>query len=244
VSTAGLQLRAILPLLLFACELLAAHSAMGQGAQAEPDASISSAREALSDGSNPWYDSEKDSLKRLELEEDRGSTDWRFSGFGTVFKIVVYALLGLALAALVALLIWFALNQKRSSKTAKSTSDGVSDADQVEALPFMAERPRGDLLGQARRHYEQGNYSEAIIYLFSYELVELDKFAQIQLAKGKTNRQYLREVSTVAPLRSPLERTLLAFESVFFGRRTLDRAGFEACWNELPHFEAQLRAAT
>ncbi len=98
-------------------------------------------------------------------------------------------------------------------------------------------------MGEARRHYEQGNYSEAIIYLFSYELVQLDKFALIRLARGKTNRQYLREVPRRPELRSPLERTMVAFEGVFFGSRLLDRAGFEACWQQLPQFEEQLRTA-
>jgi hypothetical protein len=45
----------------------------------------------------------------------------------------------------------------------------------------------------------------------------------------------------VAPLKTALERTMLAFEGVFFGRRKLDRAGFEVCWNALDQFEQQLR---
>ena len=96
------------------------------------------------------------------------------------------------------------------------------------------------MLGEARRHYREGNYSEAIIYLFSHELVELDRFALIRIAKGKTNRQYLRELGPSPPLRPPLELTMTAFEDVFFGRRALDRAGFEACWNQLPVFEQLL----
>jgi hypothetical protein len=108
----------------------------------------------------------------------------------------------------------------------------------------MRERAKGDLLAQARYYYEQGNYAEAIIYLFSYQLVELDKFSVIRLSKGKTNRQYLRETSRAAVLAGALERTMLAFEGVFFGRRGLDRAAFEACWNSLPQFEQQLRSST
>ena len=101
----------------------------------------------------------------------------------------------------------------------------------------MADRPRSDLLGDARRHYEQGNYDEAIIYLFSYELVRLDRSSVVHMAEGKTNRQYLREALSVRPLANILERTMLAFEDVFFGQRRLDRAGFEACWSQLTEFE-------
>ncbi len=232
------------------CAAVAADSAWGQGAagpgtNAAENRAIVDGREALTDGEYPWYDSQTDSLKPIELEvEEVAEPAKRRLNLGPVLEIIVWTLLGLVLAAVVLLLILFARNQKRAPKIDRVESDEILVPDQVEALPFLAERPRGDLLGQARRHYEAGNYSEAIIYLFSYELLALDKLSLIQLAKGKTNRQYLREVARDAPVRSPLERTLIAFEGVFFGRRALDRAGFEACWNDLPLFEQQLRATT
>ena len=67
------------------------------------------------------------------------------------------------------------------------------DADRVEALPFHVRAASGDFLAEARRLYDAGHYSEAIVYLFSYQLVQLDKHHVIRLAKGKTNRQYVRE---------------------------------------------------
>jgi hypothetical protein len=206
---------------------------------------IESARETLSDGAYPWYDAEKDQLYPLEFEEP-WDLSWLLDIFnlGSIFKVVVYTLLGLVIAAIVWALVMYAKNRQPAPQAVRVVPEGAATPDQVEALQFLEERPRGDLLGQARKHYEQGNYSEAIIYLFSHELVELDKFSLIHLAKGKTNRQYLREASRVTPLSSPLERTLLTFESVFFGRRPLDRAGFEACWHELPRFEQLLRGST
>lgn len=200
---------------------------------------IDSAREALGSGDNPWYDVEKDSLQKVEIQR----VTRRPMPLGWL-KWVVYGVLALALAAIIYALIRFAMQQLKSRKLPDEEEKSTPLVDEAEALPFLAERPRGDLLALARQHYEQGNYSEAIIYLFSYELVELDRAARIHLAKGKTNRQYLRELSNAAPLRGALERTLHAFESVFFGRQNLDRAGFEACWHELPQFQAQLRGAT
>lgn len=200
---------------------------------------VDSAREALGSGDNPWYDVERDSLRRVEVKRIE-----RYEGFSLAWlKWAVYALLALAIAAIVYFLVRFALEQRKSLKRG-ADEDAQPLVDEAEALPFLAERPRGDLLGLARHHYEQGNYSEAIIYLFSYELVELDKGSRIHLAKGKTNRQYLRELKDAAPLRGALERTLHAFEGVFFGQRNLDRASFEACWHELPQFQAQVRGAT
>ena len=117
-------------------------------------------------------------------------------------------------------------------------ADPLVAADRIEALPFLRQRAQTDLLGQARLHYEQGNYGEAIIYLFSHELVELDRANLIRLAQGKTNRQYLREARTHEPLRAILEHTMVTFEGVFFGRQPLDRAGFESCWRQLAEFDA------
>ena len=216
--------------------------AYAQSAENDP---IVVGREALTDGEYPWYDSEADSLRPVKTNIQ--PTERRSNGsrnLGPIVEIMAWSLLGILLAVLVALLVYFITNQKRAPKYDPVAVDEEQTPVQVEALPFLAERPRGDLLGLARQHYEAGNYSEAIIYLFSYELVALDKFSQIQLAKGKTNRQYLRELPRNAPVRSPLERTLVAFENVFFGQRPLDRAGFEACWQELPVFEQELRVPT
>ena len=227
--------------------LVLAVTAAGFGPTARADEkdsqeSITAGRQAFSDGWFPWYDSQTDSLKPLRF---RDAADWKPWNLGPVLNVLAWTGLAVLLAALVAALILFArIQTARAAAAAAANRERVLDADQVEALPFLAERRRDDLLGQARFHYQQGNYSEAIIYLFSYELLQLDKYSVIRLAKGKTNRQYLRETARVAVLARPLERTMLTFEGVFFGRRPLDRAGFEACWNGLPQFEQQLKAAT
>jgi hypothetical protein len=207
----------------------------------EPSAikSIEAGREAFAEGSFPWYDSRTDALQALQFRDRPKGKLWNL---GPLFSVLGWTVLALLLAALLALLYRFAGSRAARGAEAAAGGDVVLDADRVEALPFLAERNLHDLLGQARRHYEQGNYAEAIIYLFSYQLVQLDKYAVIHLAKGKTNRQYLRETARVAPLAAALERSMLAFEGVFFGRRALDRAGFEACWNGLAQFEEQLRS--
>jgi hypothetical protein len=114
------------------------------------------------------------------------------------------------------------------------------DVDRVEALPFKLRKPTGNFLDEARRLYEAGDYSEAIIYFFSYQLVELDRHHLIRLAKGKTNRQYLREVRPRPNLHQILGITIVAFEDAFFGRKTLTREHFEQCWSRLGEFQAEL----
>ena len=95
-------------------------------------------------------------------------------------------------------------------------------------------------MAEARRLYEAGQYSDAIIYLFSYELVQLDKHHIIRLAKGKTNRQYIRETRQRPHLAAVLEITMIAFEDAFFGRKTLSREAFERSWQRLDEFQGEL----
>ena len=112
--------------------------------------------------------------------------------------------------------------------------------DKVEHLPFEVKKKDANLLDEARRCYEGGNFNEAIVYLFSFQLLELDKGHIIRLAKGKTNGQYLREIGRDRNLRQILQGTMNAFEDVFFGNRQLTRDRFERCWNQLSKFDQLL----
>jgi hypothetical protein len=208
---------------------------------AELESPVASGREAFQHGTYPWYDAQQDALKPITLRpteprrERPMSAPWILPSWTTTVVWVVLAVLLIGVAVLLVLLYRDA--RVKRFRASAAANDQVVDADQVEALPFMASRPRGDLLGQARRYYEQGNYNEAIIYLFSHELVQLDKSGLIDLAHGKTNYQYLREVAHSQQVKLSLELTMGAFERVFFGGRTLDRASFESCWNMLGAFE-------
>ena len=80
--------------------------------------------------------------------------------------------------------------------------------------------------------------SAAIIYLFSHQLLQLDRRQVIHLTKGKTNRQYLREIGR-PPLRQLLTRPWWPLRTRFRPSR-LDRWRFEGCWSRLPEFESLL----
>jgi hypothetical protein len=115
--------------------------------------------------------------------------------------------------------------------------DRRHEADSIQQLPFQVKPPHADLLSEARRYYQLQDYRQAIVYLFSYQLVQLDRHQHIRLAKGKTNRQYLHELCAVPSLRQLLSDTMLVFEDVFFGHYDLDRERFEVCWDRLPTFD-------
>jgi uncharacterized protein DUF4129 len=209
----------------------------------EPPASVEQGRKALGSSWNyPWYDGDEDTLRRLEVETPWQPASWKWNpglGGGDYLLNAILIVVGLALLSI---LVYFLVQAylRRETRSAgnlvAARRTGLSDQARVEALPVRLGRAATDLLGEARRQFEQGNFSEAILYLFSFQLIELDKGGWIRLAKGKTNRQYLREANRRREFRGLLEPTLVAFEDVFFGNHPLPRARFEACWSRLDEF--------
>jgi hypothetical protein len=233
---------------------------------ATPDAVLTDeqAEEVVQDKLNgrvnyPWYDRAKDDVRQIHVapseppDSPNRDSNWKSKASsrtpsGSRWGSVLGPLLqGLGIALLVALLLTLAyfiaqaLLKAEVSETASSKVVETSrDVDRVQALPFQVRKPTGDFLAEARRLYEAGNYSEAIIYLYSYQLVELDRHHVIRLAKGKTNRQYLRETRRQGVLYGILHGTMIAFEDVFFGHHELDRETFELSWRRLDDFHGEL----
>ncbi len=228
-----------------------AQSASGSGADELNEAAVDS----LADF--PWYDADTDGLRRLDVEppsdvKNRNSK-WLFNAPNwnlsmpdwllLLLRILAWSAFALLIAALAYLLVRAFMNWEegftdRLGPEAELELGG--DVDRVDALPFQLKRPQGDLLGEARRLYEAGRYAEAMIYLYSYQLVQLDKGHVIRLTRGKTNRQYLREVRRRSNLFELMRLSVETFEDVFFGNHPLDRPGFESCWNRLEEFHQQL----
>ncbi len=227
-----------------------------------PEESVESGREILKSGwgsnSHPWYDEQTDGVRPLSIPKPEvqqtsnwnWNWNWSFNLFGTDYTLNVFALLSIlvVVGVLIYVLSKVYAGRERSasaaSTSADSDDDSISDLDRVEALPFQVQTKDADLLTRARQLYEQGAFSEAIVYLYSYQLVELDKSHVIRLTKGKTNRQYLSEIGGGgARLRSLVERTMVAFEDAFFGAHTIDRQRFEDCWSQIDEFQHSLHGA-
>lgn len=199
----------------------------------------------------PWYDRQQDDLQPIDVappwydrwhlpEINLRSGDGGTSTAGGVSGISLFVWIVLAVLAILilAVAIWSFLHRggARDSLDDK-VPDAVGRASWTEALPLDATIPQSAYLDLARRHYEAGRYREAIVYLFSYQLVELDKHQLVRLAKGKTNRQYLRELGARRPLRRLVEQTMVTFEDAFFGHRTIGKGRFETCWSRLAEFQ-------
>jgi len=191
----------------------------------------------------PWYDAENDAVKPIKVAEPWQPPDL-LSVLGLNLQTLTRALLWLIWILLAALLLWLLYTLWRISRrrTAALEPAGrtivtrLATARQIESLPIRVSAEEADLLGLAEKCYAEGDYSRAVVYLFSYLLLQLDRRQFIHLARGKTNRQYLRELGSRARLRNLLGHTMQVFEDVFFGNRRLERAQFETCWFELDEF--------
>lgn len=128
---------------------------------------------------------------------------------------------------------------RRAQQTALGEDVELQQA-KISDLPFELEVPMVGLRAQAERYRNAGDYSKAIVYLFSYLLVELDQSHCIRLERGKTNGVYLREVTPWSQLCSYLQGAVRLFEQAYFGRRRIDREPFEELWNKITTFEQML----
>lgn len=253
-------LRSGLIWLVFALGVALSHSPAAAQPIGDRDA-IEAGRQALRETEDfPWYDAESDVLQRIDVQPPEASSRHRNSTWQPpappppsnawqyileVLKWLMYAV-GLAILLGLIYLLYRALRHLDAALPGETADDDAEqqrrEEDLIESLPFDVKRPRSDLLAEARRQYELGNYGEAVVYLFSYQLVQLDQHHLIRLTRGKTNRQYLREVGRAREIRDMLERTMLAFEDVFFGHHLLPRERFEACWSRLDEFHERLQA--
>jgi hypothetical protein len=231
---------------------------------AQPDPSVEAARRALDRWvwQYPWYDSETDGLRAVPVSEPWYLRwEWVFEWledvvgwFGDLFTFgggrpgtmswgQWVALV--VVASLAGVLIYLAIRAWRKRGPSESWGAGAAgetdvaeEKRRVEALPAALGRKPANLFEAAEQSYRRGDYAAAIIYLFSHQLVQLDRGQCIRLAKGKTNRQYLRELGRRLPLRQLLEQTMVAFEDVFFGNRPLHRSRFESIWARRAEFDS------
>jgi hypothetical protein len=230
----------------------------------DSDEAVEAGRRALSARSTfPWYDKQQDQLRRIDVKTPRESARnrgsmWQaapaeqprdLSWLGALLNMLAVALRWLAFVGLIALLValtvllarGFLMREDRG--LAAEEAAGVStklQSDRIDNLPFSIARPPDDLLAEARRCYQRGDFSQAMVYLFSYQLLALDRHDLIRLARGKTNRQYVAELAQQPWLQELLRHSMVAFEDVFFGHHSLAPERFEGCWQSLDRFHQHL----
>ena len=217
--------------------------------------------DALGGHEYPWYDAESRSVKPLEQKAGQPSASQERDevpigkpkikktpagnkvtggggttgeGAGSMFAIIVATII---LIVLVVLVMTFLHIESNKSEEANDSS-GRSRKQSIEQLPFDLDTADGDFQSVADAAYRSGDLRKAIIYLYSHVLVTLDQNRIIRLRKGKTNRQYLREVQRHQGVSGYFQEVMLPFESVFFGDHDMDANQFQQCWSGLGKFHA------
>ncbi len=141
--------------------------------------------------------------------------------------------------------IYFLRTVGRAGSSRSSIPDRTRDPQlqaRAEELPFELPRTGEGVLEMARRLAIEGRFGEATVALYGFQLLMLDRVQRIRLAKGKTNRQYVRELRQAEPFTSILSETMVAFERFVFGGHLTTSATFYGVWNRVEEFETKLAA--
>jgi len=208
------------------------------------DDPVQAGRKALSPWSSyPWYDATQDAVKPISVTPPTPRPP-RTSGSSSDLSLraIGWTVIGLLAVLALFLLLRVAQNRQLWLWNSADAEAEVLPPPQIEALPFVVPRPKGDLLDASRQAAATGDYGLAVLYLFSHQLIQLDRRRLIELERGKTNRQYVRELGGRSGLRRVLEQTMVAFEDVFFGHHAIDQARMDHCWQQHARFEEFLQA--
>ncbi len=168
-----------------------------------------------------------------------GNWTWDWIWNLDFFKFVFYIFLALAIG------LGGYLGYRYIYRWRKLNSEGEYDErlatrtveQSMRELSFNVDFSGGDFCAEAEKAYRSGDLRNAIIYLFSYVLVSLDQKGHIRLRKGKTNREYLREIRGQSGLAKFYQRVMVPFEETFFGDYQLEQKEFESCWSQLGQFQ-------
>ncbi|MCO6045004.1 DUF4129 domain-containing protein [Aeoliella sp. ICT_H6.2] len=215
----------------------------------DANTAIESGKNSLSSAPKiPWYDSETDDFRAAKVEVPKPPRNNRsnFDGYDVLLGLG-WLLLAVLLGLLIYLIVRSFLRREVEESIVASVAHAGADIARVEELPVALNKSPADFLDEAQRLYSKGDFAQAIVYLFSHQLLQLDRRHWIRLVKGKTNRQYLREVRRSASpsagtLADTFYQTVLVFEEVFFGKRLPPRETIEGVWQKIDLFESLVGA--
>lgn len=205
------------------------------------------AAKALARGNYPWYDAQADALKPVEPPYQPAEPKIRVpssGGSNAAFDAgqwVVFVLIALGLAALIAVIAWAWSRGQFASDPVPSSTAPERSPTRVGDLPAGLGAIDGDPLAEAARLRASGDYAGAIVRLFAHQLLALDRHRLARLMPGRTGRQLVRSVAN-ASVRDLVTPALRLFEEVYYGHNAPSAEAFEAVWEKAQTLERMLAA--
>jgi len=218
----------------FAGATIIAATATSALAATSDEQAVADGKKALEQAQRfPWYDRVNDSLRPIDLPEPEELQPLKQPVDANWLRPVVWVMLILTAAGvLLAAVVGLSKRRRAHSAPVKNARRG-----RIEHLGFIEDDTPGDYLQLCLRESRAGRFERAIVYLYAHLLTELNDRQLVRLARGKTNRQYLREVADPA-MRAAMEVIVGAFEDAYFGRHPIEPARFEWCWQQWQRMKA------
>lgn len=191
----------------------------------------------------PWYDAAADRYRPMIRVEPETPPLPRWAPdpgmLGEVTRLVMIALLVAAVGGAIWLVVRHGLGWSTPDAVRPHTRAAILGAEAIEALPDAVRRHDGDLLGEAARLADAGDFAAAMVLFHGWQLVQLHGRGVIELARGKTNGRYAAEVAASAPAVGGLfRRSCRLFEDALFGRLPVAGAAFGEIWRRRGEFVA------
>jgi hypothetical protein len=180
----------------------------------------------------------KEILTRSEFQWDQGQAaempNWlgdlfeRFFNFLDRFLLrtgtLVYQgrILLMIAAALLFVFSLFYISRNLSRSLAQETQLAAEGSESDELLTSKGAFKRAETLST------QGDYRNAIRYLYLSSLLVLDEQGLLRYDRSRTNREYLRSISARPELANPLQDVIEVFDRVWYGFESVDEQTYRS----------------
>ena len=162
-------------------------------------------------------------------------------GLRTVAEVLFWTLVGAAVLALVGAMVWALRQTARNGVGREKEKKAREDRERrLDAIAPEARERLDDLGTAAENALAAGDLRLALVYFFSWLIVESDKRGLLRAQRGKTNREYWRELVVNPSVQTIYKTTMDEFERVYFGGQTISRAEFDDVWRLREPFVAAM----
>ena len=125
-------------------------------------------------------------------------------------------------AVLLFILSLFFISRGLSRSLVREAQLATEDSDNEDMLTSKGAFKRAESLST------QGNYRNAIRYLYLSSLLVLDEQGLMRYDRSRTNREYLRSLSSKPELVKPLRDVIDVFDRVWYGFETVDEQTYQS----------------